>query len=611
MDSSDAELDAYVSSLIDESGSTDEDGGVAKDHSIQVSSTVESEEGEDDSEIDSEEDLGICDKGRVRGGVKEENVVIKENQGISGEREGSANKHSRTKEKSQEIDDEVEDEDIFQSNPRVDKTPRSNGEKVPAPTRGIRESGSPRIPPNALYRFLLNRGRIGHIAVTFVVLISEVVATYLPEMALTITWFLKAVHIYDSDTAIQMAEQRRAARRRAEERQFGGKKAVKARKKKSDELAVYKLRAVGEVEEGKYCHLSSKFIERHRLGQFLPKSMEGKGGLVKDVVVEAVESKSTLGVGGADAEDDGVLGESETEEEEDWVVQALQDEKATKASEDETPTDHNNGECSDATSRVQPSVSFKGSSDGASAVSVGFDFTIGGGKKNGRKDSVLVAAAASKGSQEYHNRKKPAGPKASDRNGGGGVMGRLRAAGANSIVSSRILGAYPADAVPITDAGSADGVIDLASRYGYGDWDESDDESGDSKFYFGEESTQRRRRKRRRQLGPSHSRSSGRTRSSRSTSGLDSPSRRKRALRSLNSLKGGKSSYSGFTDSGSHSSAHFRHLENRETPVTTSTKLSASMVSERRQFAALNSRARAPMRRTFEARLMSEKNDDA
>ena len=84
----------------------------------------------------------------------------------------------------------------------------------------------------------------------------------------------------------------------------------------------------------------------------------------------------------------------ETEEEEDWVVQALQDEKATKASEDETPTDHNNGECSDATSRVQSSVSFKGSSDGASAVSVGFDFTIGGGKKNGRKDSVLVAAAA-------------------------------------------------------------------------------------------------------------------------------------------------------------------------------------------------------------------------
>ena len=77
MDSSDAELDAYVSSLIDESGSTDEDEGVAKDHSIQVSSTVESEEGEDDSEIDSEEDLGICDKGRVRGGVKEENVVIK------------------------------------------------------------------------------------------------------------------------------------------------------------------------------------------------------------------------------------------------------------------------------------------------------------------------------------------------------------------------------------------------------------------------------------------------------------------------------------------------------------------------------------------------------
>ena len=41
---------------------------------------------------------------------------------------------------------------------------------------------------------------------------------------------------------------------------------------------------------------------------------------------------------------------------------------------------------------------------------------------------------------------------------------------------TRILGAYPNDAVPVEEAGSADGVISLARKYGYGDWEHINDD---------------------------------------------------------------------------------------------------------------------------------------
>merc|ERR1712238_208903 len=56
-----------------------------------------------------------------------------------------------------------------------------------------------------------------------------------------------------------------------------------------------------------------------------------------------------------------------------------------------------------------------------------------------------------------------------------GVMGRLRAAGANSLVGRNILGAYPGDLPPPQEAADASGLIYLARRYGYGEWSEDGD----------------------------------------------------------------------------------------------------------------------------------------
>jgi len=67
----------------------------------------------------------------------------------------------------------------------------------------------------------------------------------------------------------------------------------------------------------------------------------------------------------------------------------------------------------------------------------------------------------------------------SDRDGGSGVLGRLRAVTSESFISRQLMGAYPGDAPPIEAAGDARGVIDLARKYGYGEW--SDDEEVEQK----------------------------------------------------------------------------------------------------------------------------------
>jgi hypothetical protein len=56
-------------------------------------------------------------------------------------------------------------------------------------------------------------------------------------------------------------------------------------------------------------------------------------------------------------------------------------------------------------------------------------------------------------------------------------MGRIRAAGANSLVGRSLLGAYPGDVPSPNEAGNPHGLFDLAERYGYGEWSDSEDET--------------------------------------------------------------------------------------------------------------------------------------
>jgi hypothetical protein len=121
-------------------------------------------------------------------------------------------------------------------------------------------------------------------------------------------------------------------------------------------------------------------------------------------------------------------------------------------------------------------------------VSVGVGFAIGEStRKRSKKKSSSSISSLARQSTSSTNRKKSSGPRVSDREGG--VMGRLRAAGANSLMGRNILGAYPGDLPPPQEAADPNGLYGLAERYGYGDWsdgdsvvDDDDDDDDDDAF---------------------------------------------------------------------------------------------------------------------------------
>lgn len=192
-------------------------------------------------------------------------------------------------------------------------------------------------------------------------------------------------------------------------------------------------------------------VSRHRIGSYR----------------ELEESEKVVIYNGRDSMVKAPVDEEESDV--DWVVEALSKEE-----------------------NVAKATSSSGLDSDGATISVGVQFgssTIASKKKKKRRKTLAEVATE----RPAEPKKKPAGPRTSDRDGGGGVIGRIRAAGANSLVSRSLLGAYPGDAVPPSEAGSANGVISLAEKYGYGDWSDSDEEE-DHDISFG--SPQRKVKKR-------------------------------------------------------------------------------------------------------------------
>ena len=500
------------------------------------------------------------------------------------------------------------------------------------------ENDKPVVPPNALYRFWLSKGRIGHIIVAAMVITSEFVTCYLPFLASFVTWLLKATGIYDAEKAIRVAEARRAAAMRghavgsARRGRFGSnKKAQTARKKAADQVAVGKLRSLagdgvagGIARDSRYCHLSSSFMKRHALG---PYSLEIDAKAVRDTLVQDVVEES-VAEHGEELVLDALKGEKgdkeiqeETEEEEDWVVQALSADQIQKEEVNEIEDD--------LMSRVEPYVEIETGNSGENSVSFGVDFTIGGSRRRpSTRDAVLKAAAESRSYVAGGRRRKVVGQRSSDRDGGGGVLGRIRAAGGD-MIPARVLGAYPGDAVPIEEAGSPNGLFGLASRYGYGDWsddsevDNDNDDSDSDEGLTGMNSQRRSRhssRRRRRGSSSARSDSSRGRRHSNSQRSSASKSRRRRS----SSASGSRRRSSGHTDasvwddfSGSdnrHSFGGFGTASRQRSLAKTisarplqmpkdrdtDAPVTPSMLAEMRRTASSNTIIRRPMERTHE-----------
>ena len=330
-----------------------------------------------------------------------------------------------------------------------------------------------RVRPNFMFRFLLDYGLIGHILIMELILVAEWFQAYVPMLPSLLKYVVYDVLKYKK-------ESRRDNGDRAYDQPSGlinpdgtsrvGKK-PKQQTKKDDQKALDNLRNIGDVNQAKYRFITQTFMERHSLGPYGTSISEIK----VEVETEEIEADSDSG----------------------WILEALTHE-----------SDENDDEVS---SRFQPNVGFSLGSDGPK-MTVGMDFTVGKSTKRRKKKSSQLGTIVRQidYSGSVSSKKKPPVSHVSDRESG--VMGRLRAAGANSLMGRSILGAYPADLPPPHEAGDASGLIDLARKYGYGDWsddgdlsdsnfypdsdeDEDENENDDDEYFMNEEVPDRRRKR--------------------------------------------------------------------------------------------------------------------
>ena len=298
-------------------------------------------------------------------------------------------------------------------------------------------------PPSPAFRFLLNQGVVGHFLAMSAVLTIEWIETYLPALARFLAWLWRKM----APTRLQHAQAPLPRRPRRpgpptvaiNPRAARSSKLRKKLTQQADQQALERLKRVGNVGEAKYRHVSTDFLQRHHLGSFADMAALESGmetHLSSSISKEKEDGKE-------EAVDDDV----------DWIVEALGKEKRNTRN-----------------SSVSVEVGPKGPS-----MSVGVEFGFGSDQDSRDRRTSLMRAATSSAIL-----KKRKVHRASDREGGSGVVGRLRAAaGANSRVSRSLFGAYPGDAVPVKDAANTKGVIELARKYGYGDWSEDEEDDDD------------------------------------------------------------------------------------------------------------------------------------
>jgi hypothetical protein len=471
---SDDEIDAYIESLIasvdtsddeddEEVEDDDPDYGQAEATTPKHGSTPEEGDDNDNIEDNDDDDIAaeVCDS-------LETTHIHEEKDTEDGEATQEEEKEVEDEESSAlEVDDgttDDKDENIdSHANNAVTNTEIANAEEATenpendtASTASVPEpEEQPEtmivVPPNAFFRFLLHRGRVGHVLVTILLMLAEWISLYLPFLGK----LLAAVASYIFPSALLRPTRRPEPPTIGIQQQRTGASAkqTKARTRQADREAFIQLQKVGDVESAKYRYVSLDFQKRHGLGPFREAQLEPTEGESKEEsIVESVQRKRNALVENEAVADD---------EDVNWIVEALTKEK---------PKQHRK-------SSIKPTISVE---IGSAGPSVSFGVSTG----ENRRSSVVQAVASA--SRRKAKQKSP-GPRLSDRDGGDGIFGRLRAvAGADSVLSRSILGAYPGDAVPPSEAASPEGVTELARKYGWGEWsdeenDEDQDNEGDTK----------------------------------------------------------------------------------------------------------------------------------
>jgi hypothetical protein len=317
------------------------------------------------------------------------------------------------------------------------------------------DPSGPRIRPNRLYRFLLGYGYVGHVFIMECILFVEWLHVYIPFIPDFVAFVMFEILRLEKPTRLGSGEPavlRTSGFLGADGTSVRAGKKKKTQTKKEDLRALDQLKRLGDVNQARYHFLSQSFMIRHGLGEY------GNGR--KNDVDFHIEEEFVFE--GAPELVDGEAAESDAE----WIVQAL----AQEEEEDEVELFR---------SPVETDVGISLGSEGPK-VSVGVGFSIGKDPMKQSKSRTSSLSSIARQSASPSKRKKAIGPRISDSQSG--VMGRLRAAGASSIMGRNLLGAYPGDLPAPQEAADPRGMIDLAERYGYGDWsdDDDDDVNGDA-----------------------------------------------------------------------------------------------------------------------------------
>ena len=335
--------------------------------------------------------------------------------------------------------------------------------------------------PNGLYRLLLRKGPVGHVLCLALVMLVEWIQVYLPQVAdlASFLWLKVAPINVQRRLAPRVVDGDATSPVSSLQQQYSGRMPVKGKQRKllskrADQEALAQLRRVGDIQDAKYKHVSLEFMKRHALGPYRDDYVMFEGG--EDETLGVVDTPKARQSASRKTASKGNKDGDEEESDVDWVLQGL------------TKPLAKGGRSSK--SRLNPSVSVGMGSSGPS-IGVGVELDFGGGGRTSK-------AGLDKEALTRNVVRKKRGPgSGADRDDGGSVMGRLRAAAtSNSMVSRSLLGAYPGDAAQPSEAASARGITSLAQKYGYGDWSDDDDDDSSGGRTKSKGTKRKRRRKR-------------------------------------------------------------------------------------------------------------------
>lgn len=418
----DAQLDAYIEQLVAGVDESDTESSLLDLGSEETSVGVDESEAEKDEMQDHRLD-GKVDS-NANGDESEVQKDEMQEHRLDGKVDDKPEEQATTIE--EQANDEVKEETVAETETVQKEIDKKLQTRYP--------------PPNLVYRFLLGKGIVGRTMVMAMILFFEFLNVFLPHTARVLRLLTSSfiggdarrrrgndVPLRDSLVNDQYAAFTSRSR--------SGKQ-NKAISKKADKIAAEQLRRVGNLQNARYRHVSEEFLRRHKLGPFK---------LEEDNDIPFAEDE-----------------EIDEEEDVDWVAEGLK-----------TVEENVTG---------KPSVSIGVNKNG---LEVGVEFSIGTRKSGGKRkkkrrstsdrSSLLMEATKAQTTSSSSIKRKKIGPRVSDREGGGGVMGRLRSMSANNLVSRSLLGAYPGDALPPLEAASSSGVFQLANRYGYDDLSEEDE----------------------------------------------------------------------------------------------------------------------------------------